>query len=276
MDDAANLLTVLPANQTGGELQSHGGLTYGGFIIKTGLKTPVLLVAIDETFSYLQAQEIGSIYYKMVPHIYHRVPAQVDRYALFLCGAITHRVSLISTIDMSNRPGYQKRRRRGANNARKAGMQITETDDLAEFWAILEDVLRIHHDTKPVHTLEEIISLQSAFPGNIRLFAANKDEMLAGALVYETDRVARMQYIASSEEGRNFGALDLLFFTLIDEIYVDKPYIEFGTSDELGGRWLNKGLINHKEGFGARSIAQEHYHIDLSTWQPGQIVEAMT
>ena len=94
-------------------------------------------------------------------------------------------------------------------------------------------------------------------------------------LIYETERVARTQYIASSEIGRKLGALDLLFITLLDDIYDNKRYVEFGTSDEHGGLLLNRGLIEQKEGFGARPIAHTQFTIDLSTWIPGTILEAL-
>ena len=70
-----------------------------------------------------------------------------------------------------------------------------------------------------------------------------------------------MQYIASGEEGRTYGALDLLFRHLVSERYKQFEYVDFGTSNEDGGRYLNEGLIFQKEGFGGRAVCYDTYEI---------------
>ena len=52
-------------------------------------------------------------------------------------------------------------------------------------------------------------------------------------------------------------------------------YFDFGISNEQGGRKLNRGLIDQKEGFGARAVVHDHYAIDFAAWRPGQLVEAL-
>jgi hypothetical protein len=132
------------------------------------------------------------------------------------------------------------------------------------------------YETMPVHSLEEITLLQSRFPDNIKLFTCSKDrEIVAGVVVYETDRVAHVQYVASSETGRAMGALDLVFWHLINQAYSSKPFFDFSTSDENNGFYLNTGLINQKEGFGARAIVHDHYQIDLAEWEAGRLARVM-
>ena len=60
------------------------------------------------------------------------------------------------------------------------------------------------------------------------------------------------QYIASSPTERDLGALDALFAHLLDDASAGKPFFDFSISNEHGGRVLNRGLIEQKEGFGAR------------------------
>ena len=71
------------------------------------------------------------------------------------------------------------------------------------------------------------------------------------------------QYIASSPEGKEFGAVDALYIWLIDERYADKRYLDFGVSTEQGGRVLNEGLVRQKEAFGARAVVYDSYNISL-------------
>ena len=87
--------------------------------------------------------------------------------------------------------------------------------------------------------------------------------MEAGAVMYESEQVAHAQYISSTAEGRNNGAVDLLFHYLIHEYYKNKPYFDFGSSVEEGGWVLNDGLIFQKEGFGGRAIMYDTYEISF-------------
>ena len=66
----------------------------------------------------------------------------------------------------------------------------------------------------------------------------------------------------------HFGALRspyvLLFLTLLQDTYADKPWFDFGISNEDHGRVLNEGLVMQKEGFGARSVVHDHYELRVS------------
>ena len=81
--------------------------------------------------------------------------------------------------------------------------------------------------------------------------------------MYITDCVAHVQYIASTAEGRESGALDALFDTLIHDTFVHKEYFDFGVSVEQGGHFLNNGLIFQKEGLGGRGICYDTYSVEL-------------
>ena len=87
--------------------------------------------------------------------------------------------------------------------------------------------------------------------------------MVAGCVVYDTGRVAHLQYIAASPEGKAMGALDGLFAHLFENVYKQRDYIDFGISTEDGGNHLNEGLLFQKEGFGGRGIVYDVYEIDL-------------
>ena len=45
---------------------------------------------------------------------------------------------------------------------------------------------------------------------------------------------------------------------------MDKTYFDFGISTEENGRVLNSGLIDQKEGFGARGVVHDHYELDIA------------
>lgn len=275
-DDDDGIAALLPANVRDRLLFSHAGLTYGGFITDEQMKLPKMLAVFEAALSFLKDQGFAGISYKCVPHIYHRAPAEEDLYALFLCNAKLGRRGALTVVESVHRLDVQERRRRGARKAQKNGVVVRQSNDFPAYWEILSERLLSTYGTRPAHSIEEIQLLHARFPNHIKLFAAYQEEtMLAGVVIYESDNVAHAQYIAANERSRSLGALDLIFEELLNNIYQSKKYFDFGTSDEQEGRRLNGGLIDQKEGYGARVVAHDHYELNLADWAPGQLIEAL-
>lgn len=255
---------LLPASNSGDQLTSHGGLTFGGVISDHRMTQPLMLEVFEVLMSRLREDGIRRLVYKASPSFYHRFPSDEDGYALFRFGASLVRRDLNSVVCPQCRPQFQERRQRGLKKALRAGLEVRETEDYPAFWRILTDVLESRHGKMPVHTLEEIQMLRRTFPQHIRLFAVyGSGELLAGAVIYENAGVAHAQYIGSSPAGMEAGALDLLFSELITSVYLHKKWFSFGVSTESGGTCLNEGLVAFKEGFGARSVVQDFYEIHI-------------
>ncbi|MEA2604708.1 MAG: hypothetical protein QOF89_5700 [Acidobacteriota bacterium] len=263
-DEEGQPVALLPANRRGEVLESHGGLTYGGVISDAGLTAPKMLEVFDALLEYLRQESFTLLRYRAVPHIYHRVPAEEDLFALTRNGARVVRRATLSVIDSRHPVAAQSRRGRGVRKARAAGLACREADDLEAYWSLLSLVLRETYGAKPVHSLEEIVLLRRRFPRNIRLFGCFQDETLvAGVLVYESPTVARAQYIAASEAGKRLAGLDLLFDFLLREVYPDKAYFDLGTSESADGRDLNRGVLEFKESLGARTVVQDTYELPV-------------
>lgn len=263
-DGKGNLLALLPASRRGPVLESHGGLTYGGFVVDRTMTVRRMLHVVAAVLTHLHDQEISSLRYKAVPHIYHRAPAEEDLYALAQHGARLERRAALSVFDRSADVAPQARRRRGLRKAQAAGLTVGESPALQEYWDLLAEVLQKSYNNAPVHSFAEIRDLRERFPDNIRLFASFRgSRMVAGSLIYETETVARTQYIASSDEGKDLSALDLLFDFLFHERYREKRYFDLGTSEGLHGVSLNDGVLEFKEGFGARTVALDTYEIPI-------------
>jgi len=258
------MIALLPANQAGDDLHSHRGLTYGGFVVDDSMTTPVMLDVFQALLGYLRSAGIRRLHYKTVPWIYHRIPAEEDRYALFVVGATLSRRDVFTVIPTGRRGPVQTRRRRGAASAAKAGVTVREAIDWRHYWALLTEHLQDRYGVSPVHAVEEIELLRARFPQQIRLFEAVLDnEAVAGVVIFESAMVAHVQYIAASNRGRDVGALDALFEHLIEQEFCAKPYFDFGISNEQQGRVLNRGLIEQKEGFGGRAVVHDFYTIEL-------------
>jgi hypothetical protein len=264
-DERERLIAVMPAHEMDDTLASHEGLTYGGVVSGASMSAPAMLDVFDAARRYLRANGFRHLAYKTIPHIYHRLPAEEDRYALFRLGARRTRVDLLSTVAMADRLPLQERRRRQIKSASKLSLQVEESADFRAFWPLLECSLHARHNVTPVHRADEIQLLHDRFPDRIRLYVCkDMTEVLAGVVVYDTDTVAHAQYIASTERGRQTGALDYLIAALLDTHYAHKRFFDLGSSTEAGGSILNVGLTEQKEGFGARAIAHESYSVEIS------------
>lgn len=258
------LHALLPATFNGTIFSSHAGLTYGGLLLNDKGTTAEVLHIMQLLRSHVSSLGAESFIYKPVPHIYHHLPTEEDLYALFRMNANIVARNVAAVVDASHPLKPRNIRKAGMRKATQAGIVIEESTDFTTFWQILSTNLMERYGASPVHTLDEIIRLKSLFSSEIRLHTAHKDgKMIAGVVAYAGPRVAHMQYISATPEGKSLHALDLLFSHLLTSEYAGTPFFDFGTSNEDSGRTLNESLIYQKEGFGARAIVYDTYSIPL-------------
>lgn len=256
------IVALLPANISGSIVFSHGGLTYGGLITDHRM-TANLMIDIVRSINDFIKVHIGAtaVVYKPSPWIYHSMPSEEDLYALSsVCHASLSAREISSTICLDNRPNFSELRRRCVKKAEKAGIDVRECNDFPAFWQILSTNLKCKYGVSPVHSLEEILLLKHRFPKQIRLFLAFlHDVPLAGTVIFDTPQVLHSQYIAASPQGKDIGALDLIFAHIIGNCHGFHRFFDFGKSTEQHGKYLNSSLIFQKEGFGGRAVCYDTY-----------------
>ncbi len=269
-DEKQRLVGLLPANEKDGNLYSHQGLTYGGFVLSFKSTVVEVLELFHSLLIYAREAGFNHVYYKPIPTIYQLCPSEEDEYALWRYNAQLETCLISTSVPLKGviRPEVERRRRRGFAKAEELGLTIQTEGSLAKFWPIMEQNLHDRYGAAPVHTLSEMQLLQSRFPHCIRCFLVrnSNQEIVAGAVVYEANpRAVHVQYGHATPEGKENGALDLLYLTLI-EYYRTRTHAEFfdfGTSNEQGGHFLNENLIAQKVGFGGRGVAYKTYRLDL-------------
>ena len=261
------LVALLPANKKGDTVYSHQGLTYGGLILGNKAKLTEVVAIFEAVLCSLKAKMFTSLILKQLPVFYGKQPAEELDYLAFVCKAKTIRVDTASVIAMRNRIPIQSNRTEGVKKAQKQGLIIKEETNFDAFWKeVLLPNLATRHDATPTHTLQEITALQKSFPKNIRQFNVYQNDVLkGGATIFETDTVAHVQYISAGPDKQTLGTLDLLFAHLINEVFADKQYFDFGISNEEGGTKLNVGLNYWKECFGARTYVHRFYEFNTSS-----------
>lgn len=74
-----------------------------------------------------------------------------------------------------------------------------------------------------------------------------------GDAFFGTTHVAHAQYICATDKGNALSMLDVLFDHLLQAVFKEKRFFDFGISYEANevGK-LNKGILYWKEGFGTR------------------------
>jgi hypothetical protein len=259
----SNLVALMPANQLGDVLQSHGGLTFGGVITGFDMTQQLMLEVFDALVGHCREIGISEVTYKPVPYIYHLVPADEDLYALFRNGAALTARQASSVIPLPPMRSFDSSRKDNLRKANKNGLIVAQSTDFETFMRMEQETLAARHGVKPVHSVEEIKLLAGCFPENIKLFGSFKDSiMVAGVVIYESQNVAHMQYAANSPKGRGIGAQDLIEDYLINRYYHgNKKYFDFGISTEQAGQLLNVGLISRKEKFGASAVMYDVYRM---------------
>lgn len=259
------LKAVLPANVAGDTLYSHQGLTYGGLLLDKKANVEDVLECFDSLNFWLRENGISKVVYKTLPWIYQQYPSEEDLYALtWKCKAQLISRDISSTIVIDNKLKFAESRKSGIRKALSLNIEVGESNDVDGFWHVLEDNLGNRYNAKPVHTASEMKLLMSRFPNNIKLYVAKMNgEIVGGTLIYVTPQVVHTQYISASVEGKKHGALDLLFDFIINKVYANCRYFDFGKSTEQGGAYLNESLIFQKEGFGGRGVCYDWYQWEL-------------
>lgn len=261
---AGKVLALLPANRSETQVVSHGGLTYGGVIVGNDMRTGLMLETMAAISAYLRQTGATQLIYKPTPHFYHSAPVEEDLYALSRLGGRLIQTDASAAIPLSRRPKESQSRRQAAKRAAKEGFVVSETQDWSAFWGILTDVLAERHEAAPTHSLAEIEQLAQSFPSRIRLFGAMQgNTMQAGVVSFDCGRCIHIQYIAGNPEGRAAGAIDAIILHLIQSVFADRDWFDFGISTTEGGAVLNPGLAQQKEMFGARCVVYQRYALDL-------------
>lgn len=252
-------VAVIPAafDPVSGKVTSHPGLTFGGPVFLSDLRGDAAIETVGAMLDAFRGWGGTSCLTKLLPAAFATYPAAETDYALWRRGFRVVRRDLSSLLPLSTALPFNESKRQAVKKARKHGLAITaiSTD---RYHDLLQEVLQ-QHGTQPVHSKAELALLHNRFPANILVRGATSDgRLLAGTLVFNYGHIWHTQYLASSNEGRGLGALDMVIAELIEEAKIaGASFLSFGTSTEDGGQTLNQGLLWQKESYGARALVHD-------------------
>jgi hypothetical protein len=266
--DQEKLVAVLPANRVGATVFSHQGLTYGGLVLPPNSKLYNVIFIFKSILSFLNENAITTFNIKKIPSIYCDTFSDETDYLVSICKGITKMKHAVSVINLDSNFKISKSRRECINRGKKLNLVIKEEENLELFWNdILIPNLMEKYNSKPVHSIEEILYLKEKFPKNIKHFNVfHNDKLVCGTTLFITNDVVKPQYISGNEDNNLLGSIDYLYDFLINEVSKGKKFFDFGPSHENNGLNIVKNINFWKESFGAQTLVQNFYEIETSNY----------
>lgn len=266
------LIGLLPANRFGDSIYSHQGLTYGALILTKKVRYFEVLTILKSILNHFKKQGIKQFIYKQNPDYQSLNSCQDIEIALISLTAQLESYEIASVIELRNDFEILQQKRQ-IKKSTDVNLLIKKEDNFTDFWKLLNQNLEEKHQISAVHSLEEIQNLTHKFKESIQLYTVSLgNELLGGTVLFinHYSAVVHVQYTASNSRGRSYRIHDFLFPFLIKKYRQNKTsfdndfrYFGFGISDVRKTQSINKGLLEWKEKFGARTFAHRTYKIEL-------------
>ncbi len=260
--EKGKLKCLLPANSANGIFYSHQGLTFGSMIHEPHLTYEKADLYLTHFISFLSEKDITQMLVKSQPFFYTSSLNQIQYYLFSHHQLQQEKPEIGAFIHCANhefpKSSIEKRK------LRLADFYVDEDNSLDEFWRILEENLKQQHGSKPVHTKEEIKNLVKLFPDNIKLFTIRNvatKKIDAGTLLFDNGSVVKMQYIATSNDGRANRAIHAMYYLFISQYKKTKTYIDMGTC--MTDDDVNTSLLYLKQRFGAEVYNTERFTLAI-------------
>ncbi|WP_430934931.1 hypothetical protein [Saccharicrinis sp. 156] len=257
------LKALLPGNIKDDHFYSHQGLTFGGIVHHSHFTLEEARLLLNKIVSYLRNENVKNFTIKMQPFFYASSHTQIQQYLFESLKYEKHSQHIGAFINCNNhsfpKSSVEKRKLRLDN------FYVQEDVSIEEYWKVLEENLADQHKSKPVHTLAEIQLLQNKFPKNIKVFAIKNKfthKIDAGILVFDHGEIVKMQYIATSSDGRKNRATHALYFLFISHFKKSKKYIDMGTC--MTGDEINTSLLYLKQRYGADVYSVNYYNLNTN------------
>lgn len=262
--EGQNIVAAIPACDTIDDGKrcffSHKGSTFGGIIID---KSKYNISSMEEIFpcleEYIRSEGYHSALFRCTSDIFSEKSMDLLDYYFFKNNysqftEVSFYVDVEDTNDILMKMNSSRRRDYRYSQKNNLEMRRLETDDqIEDFYKILCNNLK-KFDSKPVHSVEELIEFKNSRLKDIVDFYGvfYEDKMIAGAMLfYFGKKIVHAQYLAQDIDYANLYTMNFLDFNLI-QMTKDKGFsiFSFGISTEDRGKYLNKGLAQFKEGFG--------------------------
>ena len=246
-------------------LHSHPGASYGGWVVPRDIRLKRSFDLVHSLIDHTRRENFRKIDITFAPIFYsYEINNYLD-FSLFMNG-FTYRkreVSSFVTLNTTEETVLQKLKpesRTAVRRAIKLGVTIRDSEDFAQFFEILKKNLKLRHNVRPTHTLDELLRLKRIFPEKIHLYAAYlNDRIIAGAVMFRCNPLVNLAfYISHDEAYQKYRPVNLLFYDVFRKsIRQGFRYFDFGIfTVNMEPNW---GLARFKENFGSKGIFRDTF-----------------
>jgi hypothetical protein len=258
------MIACLPAHRMDDVLSSHRGLTFGGLIMHERIRLPHVETIFRSLLDYMKSNGFRTLYYRHMPHPYHRLPAEEDLFVLSNLGARIIETKATCVVPAGRPALYSQYLRRDVRRFAGKSLTLRRSFDFDGFMTLCEQYLWRRRGIRPVHSRDELERLANRFPDNIALYVAEQDsEIAGGAVVYHNATCARGQYIGQSPLGQKLRVMPAIYDHILNNVLAAGTMFDFGHSIEPATGLNDENLHTYKEKFGARTIHIASYELPI-------------
>ena len=249
------------------EFISHQGSTFGGPIIsKAFYNGSKLRELLEEADQYLS--QFSKIVFKVTPAIFSKENPDLLEYTLEHLGyrrytELSNYTPLQKDVDPLTQCDAKHRKQFQESEKFKCTYRELETEkDFETFYRFLE-ISKAKHNTKPVHTLEDLYDLRRRLKKNLRFKSLWLGERYVCGMMqflFQETKAIHDQYISPDETFTEFHPTTALHvYALREAAQEGFDKFSWGISTEDHGNYLNENLYRFKEAFGAQPSVNVTY-----------------
>lgn len=267
---AALLPGLVKEGPEGRTLVSYGGASYGGLVIAPGLGIADVHHITEAAVEHWRKQGVSRMLVTQPPLVYMARPHQYVDFCWARLGAASLKREITAVIPLAFPDeqdvvaSFRSETRTALRKGLRAGIEVRQSDDLDEFYHILEKNLSQRHNVKPTHTAEELRKLKQLLPDEVIQFTAYlKSKPLAGITVFVCNpRVILAFYISHDQKYQELRPVNTVYHEVIRWGWQNGyQYLDLGTFTlNMQPNW---GLGKFKENFGARGYLRETFELRL-------------
>ncbi len=272
--DGCRLAAVMPAlvkDEPGGKTAvSYGGASYGGLVTAGGLGIAEINRMAEAATEYWSRQGIKRMLITQPPLIYMRQPTQYIDFSLAKLGYtyLKREISAVIPLEFPGEEGiinsFRPETRTALRKSQRSGVAVKLSENIEEFYHILERNLGARHNVKPTHTLAELKKLKKLLPADILQFTSYLGKKpVAGMTVFICNpRVLLAFYISHDQDHQELRPVNSVYHQVIKWGWENGfKYLDLGTFTlNMQPNW---DLGRFKESFGARGFLKETYELRI-------------
>lgn len=250
--------------ESGSEMISHAGTTYGGVLVDRGFYQVGKVIEIIQCLeTFWREQKFSKAVLRQTPSLFAREKVDLIKYAYYYLGWVSYdELNLYVDLDRQGEDvlaTFAQGKRTNVHNCIKRGLtcrKLTEYGQIEQLIELLAITLR-KYDKEPIHTPQEIYEfIKIRLKEECECFGIyDADKMIAASMMFYFNNVgvAHTQYLCADPEYSKLSPMTFMYYSMM-MMAKERGFhkISWGICTEELGKYLNEGLAKSKEGFGSR------------------------